>query len=392
MKRMKSIVWAALFAVVVLSPPSPANAALGVVTAVPTGTRPQTAVINPVTHRLYVAHDSSLPADSFVTVINTLTNTVLTTVPVQKTARSIAINTVTNRVYVANMDSNSVSVIDGVTNSVIANLASPGVMTKAVAVDESTDRFYSAGHEWLVAWDGGTNGVICTRQIVSVDIEGIGVNPNNHRVLALAFGAFPYDRYNVVDGTNCGLLSSNQPQTCGAESRSIVYNNADNHFYAVGYNSGTIAGYSGTTGSLDRCINAGVPDGGFGIGLDAPNQTLYGSFNRNPLTKIDIATGHVLGNLSTGLEMNGIGIEPRACATGVFVANHFDNQVLVVKDDVPCPPVGGIAEQPDVAALPAQTPTAAAGNRTAYALGSAAAAALAIVAAGGWAMRRRCSE
>ena len=53
--------------------------------------------------------------------------------------------------------------------------------------------------------------------------------------------------------------------------------------------------------------------------------------------------------------------------------------------------VGGIAEQPDVAALPAQLPTASSGHRTAYALGGAAAAALAIVAAGGWAMRRRRS-
>ncbi|MBI5284594.1 MAG: hypothetical protein HY874_05815 [Chloroflexi bacterium] len=49
--------------------------------------------------------------------------------------------------------------------------------------------------------------------------------------------------------------------------------------------------------------------------------------------------------------------------------------------------VGGIAEAPDVTALPAQTTSA--GNRTAYALGGAIAAALAIVAAGGWAARRR---
>lgn len=83
-------------------------AALGVVTAIPVGARPQTAALNPVTHRLYVAHDSSLPADSFVTVIDTLTNTVVGVIPVQKTARNIAVNSVTNRIYVANSDSNSI--------------------------------------------------------------------------------------------------------------------------------------------------------------------------------------------------------------------------------------------------------------------------------------------
>jgi hypothetical protein len=54
--------------------------------------------------------------------------------------------------------------------------------------------------------------------------------------------------------------------------------------------------------------------------------------------------------------------------------------------------VGGIAEEPDVTALPSRTSTASAGNRMAHAAGGAAAAALAIVAAGGWAMRRRRSE
>ena len=62
--------------------------------------------------------------------------------------------------------------------------------------------------------------------------------------------------------------------------------------------------------------------------------------------------------------------------------------------NVPVAPVavGGLAEQPDAAALPAQTSTASADNRMPKAVGGAVAAALAIVAAGGWAMRRRRRE
>ena len=54
--------------------------------------------------------------------------------------------------------------------------------------------------------------------------------------------------------------------------------------------------------------------------------------------------------------------------------------------------VGGIAEQPDTAAVPLQTSTAAEDHRRAYTLGGAAAAAFALVAVGGWATRRRRSE
>ncbi len=56
------------------------------------------------------------------------------------------------------------------------------------------------------------------------------------------------------------------------------------------------------------------------------------------------------------------------------------------------PAVGGIAEEPDVAALSAQTSAASGGNRTVYAVGGAVAVALVLFGAGGWAMRRRRSE
>jgi hypothetical protein len=53
------------------------------------------------------------------------------------------------------------------------------------------------------------------------------------------------------------------------------------------------------------------------------------------------------------------------------------------------PAVADITEEPEAQPLPPQTSTDSAGHRTAYVLGGTAAAALAIVAVGTWAVWRR---
>jgi hypothetical protein len=55
----------------------------------------------------------------------------------------------------------------------------------------------------------------------------------------------------------------------------------------------------------------------------------------------------------------------------------------------PSPLVGDIAEAPDPQPLPSQPSADSGTNRTTYVLAGTAAAALAIVAVGGWAIRRR---
>ncbi|MCA1841536.1 MAG: YncE family protein, partial [Actinobacteria bacterium] len=91
------------------------------------------------------------PPPGLVTVIDGLSNSVLRTVSVGTDPMALAVDESTNRIFTANHDrsSRSVTVIDGSTDSVISTLAPlPGQNPYPwdVVVDQSTDKVYvSAG-------------------------------------------------------------------------------------------------------------------------------------------------------------------------------------------------------------------------------------------------------
>jgi YVTN family beta-propeller protein len=115
--------------------------------------------VNPATGRLYVAGRST---DS-VYVIDTVKNKVVKTIPMAKAPIGIAVNPVTHMVYVANsesgksesldmpVDDDFVSVIDGATDHVVANIDVGGFDVPgaagptSVAVDTGTNLVYVGG-------------------------------------------------------------------------------------------------------------------------------------------------------------------------------------------------------------------------------------------------------
>src|SRR5205807_588725 len=98
--------------------PRPASAAPVVVTTIPVQSNPFGVGVNASTNRVYVANLSS----NSVSVIDGATNTALNYVPVGRGPFGLAVNSTTNRIYVANDESRTVSVIDGATNNVTATV------------------------------------------------------------------------------------------------------------------------------------------------------------------------------------------------------------------------------------------------------------------------------
>ena len=76
--------------------------------------------MNPAGTRVYVANNGN--GSNSVSVIDTATNTVIATVPVGTWPRGVSVNPAGTRVYVANGGSNNVSVIDTATNTVVATV------------------------------------------------------------------------------------------------------------------------------------------------------------------------------------------------------------------------------------------------------------------------------
>jgi len=94
--------------------------------------------VNPVTNKIYVANDSS----NTVSVIDGVTNGT-TTVAVGARPYMVAVNPVTNKIYVANYNSANVSVIDGATNG--TTTVPTGGAPSWVAVNPVTNKIYVAG-------------------------------------------------------------------------------------------------------------------------------------------------------------------------------------------------------------------------------------------------------
>ena len=90
--------------------------------------------INPNTNRTYVANC----CNDTVTVIDGVTNSTVH-IPVGTRPIGIAVNPVTNRVYVANDWSNDITVIDGFTNQAIATIP-VGEAPYSVAVNPLTNK------------------------------------------------------------------------------------------------------------------------------------------------------------------------------------------------------------------------------------------------------------
>ncbi len=108
-------------------------------TIIKTGSYPCAVAINSRTNRIYVVNY----ADESVTVIDGEKNRVLATLSVGEHPQAVAVNERDNVVYVANVHGNSITVIDGSRN-VIARTIGAGVSPYGITVNEKTGEVITA--------------------------------------------------------------------------------------------------------------------------------------------------------------------------------------------------------------------------------------------------------
>ena len=172
-----------------------------------------------------------------VTVIDGTSNTIITTVRVGYMPYGIDINPVTNRLYVANNYSNSVSVIDGSTDTLIKNIYLGNALL--VAVNFQTNRIYatdgSSPHiaDRVTVIDGATNTVIDN---IPIDPYGLAVNSLTNRV----YISDSAGNLNVLDGADNSIVATlplgGQPKQVGVNpynGRVYVYNRYDGNAYVI---------------------------------------------------------------------------------------------------------------------------------------------------------------
>ena len=268
------------------------------------GVHPEFLVINPVTNKIYVSNRH----DNTVSVIDGAADTVIATIPVGSHPIGADVNTYTNKIYVANGGNglgNTVSVIDGATNTVSATIP-VGWAPNVVAVNPVTNQIYVTNY--------------------------CGNDANN----CLSDGTGPNGTVSVINGaTNLVTNTLN----VGVGPAVVLANTVTNKIY-VGNSCGTdgsciINGNANTIGSVTvidgvtfatSTVNVGKGFGAMAIN-PVTNQIYASNSTDNTVTFINGAT------LATSLVTVGLSpadVEVDLVANKIYVANNLANTVTMI--------------------------------------------------------------
>jgi YVTN family beta-propeller protein len=221
---------------------------------------------DPQANRIYLT-DSS--ADS-VLVIDGRTNRVVATVNVRGRAYWIAANAVTHRVYVQvlNHSGNLMAVIDGQTDTVIARIPEPGVYSEGTVADPLTNMVYVTDRsvQGVLVIDGRTNQVVTT--ITGVYAEYMAIDPRTSTLYATWPGAEGAGTLYVIStqtNTVTGSRTVSAPTGIAADPRT-------NFVYAANWPSQVVV-INGQTGQAAASVPAG--DEPVGVATDPLANTVY---------------------------------------------------------------------------------------------------------------------
>jgi YVTN family beta-propeller protein len=236
------------------------------------GEFPTGVAVNPKTNTIYTANSGY--ASNSVSVIDGYTNTVVAAIPVGSSPCSVDVNLNTNMVYVANDIEGSVSVIDGSTNTVVATI---GGMDgpQALAVNSRTNLIYvvNYGSGQISEIDGRTNTVIANLTFDTEPAQGIAINTASNLVY-VATGATIY----VLNGETDTITASFNVASLGI-GQSIAYDATSNRIFAVGLSesaSSVVFVLDATTGTLLGTITGGpLPfQSAFGVAVLVPGSSV----------------------------------------------------------------------------------------------------------------------
>jgi YVTN family beta-propeller protein len=175
-------------------------------------------------------------------------------IPVGSTPVDVAINPKTDRVYVVNKSSNSVSVIDGATDTILGSPIAVGATPEFIAVNPANNKIYvsNVNDQTVSVIDGATNAVSPPLPFVvggTAQSPGpITVNPVNNEVYVAPAGSVP--GFMIINGTTDAKTDVAAPggQSLISSNSGVVINAKTNTAYILsGGTAGALVAIDGST-------------------------------------------------------------------------------------------------------------------------------------------------
>jgi YVTN family beta-propeller protein len=292
-----------------------------VIANIPVGSQPTYLATDEKTNRVYVSNQ----ADDTVSVIDGATNTVLHTVRVGHNPNGVAVNPKTNTIYVTNLSSGSLSIING--TKLTTSTLQLGSYPAKVAVNPVTNRVYVTLEDrngFLEVIDGKGPKVVASIPVAPYPLS-VAVDIDADQIFVADF-LCACGQISVVDGaTNAVTNTINLPGASLLEG--VAIDREHNRAYATDEQKGLYV-IDARTGAIlgqvrDRHYPnevAAIPGTTLAVEPDtASNQAIF----------IDASSFAVKKRVPVGEFPTGVAVD--AARKRVYVANRHNNTVSVIE-------------------------------------------------------------
>jgi YVTN family beta-propeller protein len=267
-----------------------------VIKTITVGIGPYGDLFDPNNGHIYVANLFS----NSVSVIDGSTNTVIATItgfPSNQQGyvpRELAFDSQNGNIYSADVYSNTVSVIDGKTNTLITSIPTGGSIVDGVAYDSLNNNIYAvnAGSGTVSVIDGTSNKVTGTIPIGS-NPEEATFDPDNGYIYVANEGS---SSVSVIDGSKNAVIAT---ITGVPDPVQVVYNHSNHYLYVAGHFSNSVSIIDTTTNKLMGILN-GFQDP-TGVGYNSATGNIYiGNQGSNYVSILSGATNKIIGTVTVG--------------------------------------------------------------------------------------------
>ena len=243
------------------------------------------------------------------------------TISVGNSPYAVAVNPSTNTVYSANIGANSVSVIDGWSNTVTATV-SVGSGPDGVAVNPSTNTVYVANNTGTsVSVINGSTNTVTSTVTVGRNPVGVAVNPSTNTVYV---ANCVDDTVSVINGSTNTVTSTISMGSCPS---AVAVNPSTNTVYVTNQNDSTVSVINGSTNAVTSTVSVG--SGAVAVAVNPSTNTVYSAnIGANSVSVINGSANTVTSTISVGNGPSGVAVNPST--NTVYVTNIGDNTVSVI--------------------------------------------------------------
>jgi len=306
---------------------------------IPAGTGPAGVAVDQSTHTAYVSNDNS----NTVMVIDTLTNRVTDTIDVNPGGFDIGpiavgVDEGTHSVYVANVGGNSITVIDTRTNTVTATVSAGEPV--ALTVDQSTHTAYILGHGPYVAIMDTVTNQITKDLFVGGTATAVAVDDGTHTAYVTNTAGLDVSANGRVSTIDTRTNTVTGTFAVGVDPEAAAVDLSTHTAYVT--NHGRVYDNNSSVSVIDTLTNqvtATIPLGDdlpYRVSIEQSTHTAYvTSINDISLTYagtvsvINTLTNQVEGALDVGKYPEGVAVDEGTHT--VYVTNNGANSISVLE-------------------------------------------------------------